>query len=82
VVLDSPVAGDRRAARSESSVLYPYTGPAAKSASSPSVSGTTTVSPASSAGAIRTDSACGISPPVPTPPEIAYEGSSSVLRLS
>ena len=66
-----PAAGERSAARNESSVFIPYSGPAEKSAVSPSVSGTTTVSPASSAGAINPDSAVGIEPPNVTPPEIA-----------
>ena len=66
-----PAAGEASAARSESSVLMPYSGPAAKSAVSPSVSAITIALPASSSGANSADSTSGIAPPSVVPPEIA-----------
>src|ERR1700758_5876401 len=68
------------AARIESSVFIPYSGPAAKSARWPSVSGTMTVYPSAMNGPKTATSTLGTTPPSLSPPESAYDGSS--LRLS
>src|ERR1700761_3465460 len=68
------------AARIEFSVFMPYSGPAAKSARWPSVSGTITVYPSAMNGPKTAASTLGMTPPSLSPPQIAYDGSS--LRLS
>jgi hypothetical protein len=70
------------AARIESSVFIPYSGPAAKSARWPSVSGTMTVYPPAMNGPKTAASTLGMSPPSLSPPQIAYDGSSLRLRES
>ena len=82
LVTRRPVSGDASAARSESSVYIPYSGPSAKSAFSPSVSAITTTSPASSSGATIAVSTAGIRPPSDSPPAISYDGSSLGLSES
>ena len=71
------------AARIESSVFIPYSGPAAKSALWPSMSGTMTVYPSARNGPKTAASTLGTSPPsLGCPPEIAYDGSSLWLSES
>ena len=89
-----PVSATSRAARNESRVSIPYSGPAAKSASGPSVSGMTTVYPAASIGpniAISPDTMVpprlklrplGVHCPIGVLPAMAREGLSSGLSES